>query len=101
MGIWSRGNLHAGTEQGVLTDRNQTELAIGTDVHMLAKTGIGFRKQGPESDKDRPIALRKDKGKKRCSQRYAYGSGNQSDPLACAFDGRVGPEDRPSNPVDH
>lgn len=42
MGIWSRGNLHARTEQGVLTDRDQTELAIGPDVHMLAKAGIGF-----------------------------------------------------------
>ena len=42
MGIWSRGNLNARTKQGILTDRDQTELAIGSNVHMLAKAGIGF-----------------------------------------------------------
>lgn len=100
MGIWSRGNLNAGTKQGILTDRDQTELAIGADVNMLAKAGVGFRKQGPESNKDRPIALRKDIGKKCGPQYYAHRSGNQSDPLACAFDSRVGPENRSSNPID-
>lgn len=100
MGIWSRGNLNAGTKQGILTDRDQTELAIGTDINVLAKAAIGLRKQGPESDKDRPIALREDTGKKRGPQYYAHRSGNQSDPLACAFDSRVGPENRSNHPID-
>jgi hypothetical protein len=57
VGFGTRRDLNAGAKERVCTDRHPTELAIRSDVNMLAKPSVGLGKERPEPYEHRLVAL--------------------------------------------
>ena len=99
MSLGTRRNLNARTQQGVISDRYPTQLAVWSDVDVFTKASVGFGQQRPVSDKNRWVALPQHLGKKHRSQQNTQASGNAREKLTRFLDRRVSSRNRPENPI--
>jgi hypothetical protein len=92
MGLGPGRNLHARSQQRVIADRYPTQLAIGSDVDMFAKSRIALGQQRPVPDKNRCVALAQHSGKKSRPQNYTQPTGQARQELTRSLNRCVGPQ---------